>query len=97
MSEVMKKPLLGLTLWLLLLCPGLMCLNNEVIQKCNNGTYEISVLIMKNSAFQEPPVKLESAVRKGVKIVNQHLHDHGKNMVTESSSSLLQPLGSKGC
>lgn len=96
-SEVMKKPLLGLTLCLLLLCPGLMCLNNEVIQKCNNGTYEISVLIMKNSAFQEPPVKLESAVRQGVKIVNQRLHGLGKNMVTESSSSLLQPLGSKGC
>ncbi|XP_036152497.1 heat-stable enterotoxin receptor isoform X1 [Myotis myotis] len=81
----MKKPLLGLTLWLLLLCPGLMCLNNEVIQKCNNGTYEISVLIMKNSAFPEPPVKLESAVRQGVKIVNRHLKDYGINATVNAS------------
>ncbi|EPQ08127.1 Heat-stable enterotoxin receptor [Myotis brandtii] len=81
----MKKPLLGLTLWLLLLCPGLMCLHNEVIQKCNNGTYEISVLIMKNSAFQEPPGKLERAVRQGVKIVNQRLNNHGINATVNAS------------
>lgn len=92
-SEVMKKPLLGLTLWLLLLCPGLMCFNDQVIQKCSNGSYEITVLIMKNSAFPEAPENLESVVKRGVEIVRKRLKDDGKNMVTESSSS----LGSKGC
>lgn len=97
-SEVMKKPLLGLTLWSLLLCPGLMCFNDQVTQKCHNGSYEISVLIMKNSAFQEPPENLENAVKRGLEIAERRLRDDGKNMVTESSSSSrLQPLGSKGC
>lgn len=87
-SKVMKKPLLGLTLWSLLLCPGLMCFD----QNCNNGSYEISVLIMKNSAFPESPENLENAVNVGVEMVRKRLRDDGKNIVTESSSSWDQRI-----
>ncbi|KAK1341356.1 hypothetical protein QTO34_017762 [Cnephaeus nilssonii] len=81
----MKKPLLGLTLWSLLLCPGLMCFNDQVTQKCHNGSYEISVLIMKNSAFQEPPENLENAVKRGLEIAERRLRDDGINATVNAT------------
>nr|KAF6373809.1 guanylate cyclase 2C [Pipistrellus kuhlii] len=81
----MKKPLLGLTLWSLLLCPGLLCFNDKVTQKCSNGSYEISVLIMKNSAFQEPSENLENAVNRGVEIVGRRLRDDGINATVNAT------------
>lgn len=93
----MKTPRLGLALLSLLLCPRLMHFTTPLGQNCRNGSYEISVLMMKNSAFPESPDNLRKAVEQGVEIVRKRLIDDGKNMLTESSSSLLQPLGSKGC
>lgn len=91
MSEVMKTPLLGLALLSLLLCPELIYVTTQLSQNCNNGNYEITVLMMENTAFQESQENLKKAVDYGVKIVNRRLNNDGKNMVTESSSSLLQP------
>lgn len=93
----MKTPLLGLALWSLLLHPGLMFWTSQVSRNCNNGSYEISVLMMNNSAFSESLDNLKEAVNEGVEIVKQRLLKAGKTMVTELSSSLLPSLGSKGC
>lgn len=97
-SEVMKTPLLGLAFCSLLLLPGLMSWTSELKQKCKNGNYEMSVLMMKNSAFPETSLKsLKDAVNQGMDIVRKRLNSDGKNIETESSSSLLPLLGSKGC
>ena len=96
-SKVTKMTLLGLALWSLLLCPGLTFWDSQISRNCNNGSYEISVLMMNNSAFPESLDNLKEAVNEGVEIVRQRLLNAGKNMVTESTSSLLPPLGSKGC
>lgn len=90
----MKTPLLGLALWSLLFYRGII---SQVSQNCNDGYYEISVLMMNNSAFQESLDNLKEAVNEGINIVRWRLHEAGKNIVTESSSSLLPPLGSKCC
>ncbi|XP_015996027.2 heat-stable enterotoxin receptor [Rousettus aegyptiacus] len=74
----MMMPPLGLALWLLLLCPGLMFWKPQVNQNCNNGRYEISVLMMNNSAFQESSSdNLKNAVNMGVEIVRQRLISDG--------------------
>lgn len=95
----MTMPPLGLALWLLLLCPGLMFWKPQVNQNCNNGRYEISVLMMNNSAFQESSSSdnLKNAVNMGVEIVRQRLISDGKNMVTKSYSFLVLLLESKSC
>ena len=89
--------LLGLALWSLLLRPGVMYWASQISQNCNNGSYEISVLMMNNSAFPESLDNLKEAVNEGVEIVRQRLLNAGKNMVTDFTSYLLPPLGSKGC
>lgn len=89
--------LLGLALWSLLLRPGLTFWASQISQNCNNGSYEISVLMMNNSAFPESLDNLRQAVDEGVEIVKQRLLTAGKNMVKESISFLLPPLGSNGC
>lgn len=94
-SEVMKAPLLGLALWSLLLHPGVTFWTSEVSQNCQNGSYEISVLKMNNSAFPEFMENLENAVNEGVEIVRNRLISDGKTIETESSSSLFPLLGSK--
>lgn len=97
-SEVMKTPLLGLALCSLLLLPGLMSQTSELKQTCENGSYEMSVLMMKNSAFPESSLKiLKDTVNRGMEIVKNRLNSDGKNIETESSSSLLPLLGSKRC
>lgn len=91
----MKMTLLGLVLWSLLLHPGLMFWTSQISQNCNNGSYEISVLMMNNSAFPETLDTLKEAVNEGVQIVRQRLLSAGKNMVTGSTSPRY-PSGVKG-
>ena len=94
--EVMKTPLLALALWSLILRPGLPFWTSHVSRNCQDGSYEISVLMMNNSAFPESLDSLEEVVKEGVKIVSQRLLEAGKNTVTEFSS-LLPPLQPEGC
>ena len=94
--EVMTTPLLALTLWSLLLLPGLPFWTSHVSRNCQDGSYEISVLMMNNSAFPESLDNLEEVVKEGVKIVRQRLLEAGKNTVTEFSS-LLPPLEPERC
>lgn len=79
----MKTPLLGLALWSLLLCPALMIWSGQMSQNCNNGNYQISVLMMNNSAFPESHEKLRNAVNVGLKIVRERLINNGKDMVKQ--------------
>lgn len=92
----MKTLLPGLALWSLLLRPGLMFWASHVSQNCHDGSYEISVLMMNNSAFSEPLENLKAVVNEGVKTVRQRLREAGKNTVTDLSSLFLR-LGAKGC
>uniref|UniRef100_H0XAQ1 Guanylate cyclase n=1 Tax=Otolemur garnettii TaxID=30611 RepID=H0XAQ1_OTOGA len=68
----MKTLLLGLALWLLLFQPGLTFLFH---QSCYHDNYEISVLMMNNSAFPEPHDNLKDAVSEGLEIVRKRLQD----------------------
>lgn len=81
----MTIPLLGLALWSLLLHPGLMLWNSQVSQNCNDGRYEISVLMMKNSAFEEPSVNLKNAVNMGVEIVRRRLLSDGIDVTVNAT------------
>lgn len=83
MSEVMTS-LLGLAVRLLLFQPALMFWASQVRQKCHNGTYEISVLMMDNSAYKEPLQNLRDAVEEGLDIVRKRLREAGKTMVKDS-------------
>lgn len=93
----MKTPLLALALWSLLLRLGLTFWPSSVSQNCHNGSYEISVLMMNNSAFPESLDNLKAVVNEGVNIVRQRLLEAGKTMVTAFFSSFLAPLGSEHC
>lgn len=93
----MKTLLLDLVLWSLLFQPGWLYLTSRVSQNCHNGSYEISVLMMDNSAFAEPLENVEDAVNEGLEIVRGRLQNAGKKMLIESSSTLLLPLGTKCC
>ncbi|KAK2493544.1 hypothetical protein MC885_003136, partial [Smutsia gigantea] len=84
-SQVMKTPLLGLALWSLLLRPGLMFWTSQVSRNCNNGSYEISVLMMNNSAFPESLENLKEAVNEGVEIVKQRLLEAGINVTVNAT------------
>ncbi|XP_036109095.1 heat-stable enterotoxin receptor [Molossus molossus] len=76
----MKTPLLGLALLSLLLCPELMYLTTQLSQNCNNGRYEITVLLMEQSNFLESKENLKMAVDQGVEIVNKRLNNDGRNV-----------------
>ncbi|KAM5263777.1 guanylyl cyclase C isoform 2-T2 [Ctenodactylus gundi] len=93
----MKSPLLGLALWSLLSQPGLTYWASQVSQNCHNGTYEISVLMMNNSAFSEPLDTLETAVRDGLDMVRKSLHEAGINVTVNAtfiySDGLIQKSG----
>lgn len=95
MIGVMKTLLLDLVLWSLLFQPEWLYLTSQVSQNCHNGSYEISVLMMDNSAFAEPLENVEDAVNEGLEIVRGRLQNAGKKMLIESSSTLLLPLGTK--
>ncbi|XP_045040257.2 guanylyl cyclase C [Desmodus rotundus] len=81
----MKTPLLGLALWSLLLCPALMIWSGQMSQNCNNGNYQISVLMMNNSAFPESHEKLRNAVNVGLKIVRERLINNGIHVTVNAS------------
>ncbi|KAF6339437.1 guanylate cyclase 2C [Rhinolophus ferrumequinum] len=82
----MKTPLLGLAFCSLLLLPGLMSWTSELKQKCKNGSYEMSVLMMKNSAFPETSLKsLKDAVNQGMDIVRKRLNSDGINVIVNAS------------
>ncbi|KAM8779846.1 guanylyl cyclase C isoform 2-T2 [Rhynchonycteris naso] len=79
------KTLLGLALWSMLLRPGLMFQTTEVSKNCNNGSYEISILMMKNSAFSESLENLQRAVNLGVETVTKRLNEDDMNVTVEAS------------
>lgn len=87
---VMKMPLLGWALWALLLHPGLTFSTTNLIQNCSGDNYEITVLMMQNSAFQESLENLKQIVYRGVEIVKKRLREAGKR---RADSSLLPALG----
>lgn len=87
----MKTPLLGLALLSLLLCPELIYVTTQLSQNCNNGNYEITVLMMENSAFQESQENLKKAVDYGVKIVNRRLNNDDRNVTV-----IANPIHSEG-
>ncbi|KAK2101303.1 Heat-stable enterotoxin receptor [Saguinus oedipus] len=69
----MKTLLWGLALWSLFFQPGWLFWSSKVSQNCQNGSYEISVLMMNNSAFAEPLENLKEAVNEGLDIVRERL------------------------
>ncbi|XP_006866098.1 PREDICTED: heat-stable enterotoxin receptor [Chrysochloris asiatica] len=81
----MKTPLLGLALWSLLLQAHLMLWASQVIQNCNNGRYEISVLMMNNSAFKVSQEILKEVVNDGLVKVRERLEIAGINVTVNAS------------
>nr|XP_030697217.1 heat-stable enterotoxin receptor isoform X3 [Globicephala melas] len=81
----MKTPLLALALWSLLLRPGLLFWTSQVSQNCHNGSYEITVLMVNNSAFPESQVNLKDVVNAGMEIVRQRLLEAGLNVTVNAS------------
>lgn len=78
------KSLLGLAVPLLLFQPALTFWASQVKQNCDNGSYAISVLMMGNSAYNEPMQNLREAVEEGLDIVRKRLREAGKTMVKDS-------------
>lgn len=93
----MKLTLLGLVLWLLLFQHRLTFWTSQVRQNCHNDSYQISVLMMNNSAFREPLSNLEDAVKEGLDIVRRRLHEAGINVTVNAtfiySDGLIQNSG----
>ncbi|KAF7478784.1 Hypothetical predicted protein [Marmota monax] len=58
---------------------------SQFSQNCHNDTYEISVLMMNNSAFPEPLDKLREAVNEGLDIVRMRLHEAGLNVTVNAT------------
>ncbi|XP_004693313.1 PREDICTED: heat-stable enterotoxin receptor [Condylura cristata] len=81
----MKAPLLGLILWALLLQSESMFWTSNVKRNCNSVSYDISILMMNNSAFPKSPDDLEDVVRKGLEIVRQRLRDAGMNVTVNAT------------
>lgn len=90
-SQVMTS-LLGLAVLLLLFQPTLTFWDSQVGQNCYDGNYEISVLMMDNSAYKEPLENLREAVNEGLDIVRMRLSEAGKTRA-EDSSFLRTALG----
>uniref|UniRef100_A0A8I3XCG4 Guanylate cyclase n=1 Tax=Callithrix jacchus TaxID=9483 RepID=A0A8I3XCG4_CALJA len=81
----MKTLLWGLALWSLFFQPGWLFWSSKVSQNCQNGSYEISVLMMNNSAFAEPLENLKEAVNEGLDIVRERLERAGLNVTVNAS------------
>ncbi|EQB78962.1 heat-stable enterotoxin receptor precursor [Camelus ferus] len=58
---------------------------SHVSQNCHDGSYEISVLMMNNSAFSEPLENLKAVVNEGVKTVRQRLREAGLNVTVNAT------------
>ncbi|XP_060050403.1 guanylyl cyclase C isoform X2 [Erinaceus europaeus] len=65
---------------------------SQLRRNCNDGSYEITVLMMNNSAFQVPLDNLTTAVNKGVDIVRQRLLEAGLNVTV--SANFVMPKAS---
>lgn len=89
----MKTPLLDLALWSLLVQSSLTFWTTQMSQNCHSGNYEISVLMMNNSAFPESLDNLKDAVIEGMDIVRQRLREAGKNMGRDSPSAVVTSRG----
>ncbi|XP_012303060.1 guanylyl cyclase C [Aotus nancymaae] len=81
----MKTLLWGLALWSLFFQPGWLFWSSKVGRNCQNGSYEISVLMMNNSAFPEPLENLKEAVNEGLDIVRERLERAGLNVTVNAS------------
>ncbi|XP_012862953.1 heat-stable enterotoxin receptor [Echinops telfairi] len=81
----MKTPLWDLALWYLLLQPRLVFVSSQVIRNCDKGGYEISVLMMNNSAFTEPLERIEEVVHNGLDVVRERLRHAGFNVTVKAS------------
>uniref|UniRef100_A0A8C0W2J7 Guanylate cyclase n=1 Tax=Castor canadensis TaxID=51338 RepID=A0A8C0W2J7_CASCN len=81
----MEISLLGLVVWSLLFQPRLMFWASHVRQNCHNGSYEISVLMMNNSAFPESLENLKEAVNVGLDVVRMQLHEAGINVTVNAT------------
>ncbi|KAM9671733.1 guanylyl cyclase C [Trichechus inunguis] len=81
----MKTSLLGLVLWSLFFQPRLMFWASHVTQNCKNGSYEISILMMNNSAFPMSLEYLKEVVNKGLEIVRGRLESAGINVTVNAS------------
>ncbi|XP_059114700.1 guanylyl cyclase C [Peromyscus eremicus] len=80
----MKTSLLALAVWLLLFQPG-RTVWNQVRQNCHDGNYQISVLMMNNSAYKEPLDNLRDAVNEGLDIVRMRLSEAGLNVTVNAT------------
>ncbi|GAB1291377.1 Guanylyl cyclase C [Apodemus speciosus] len=76
--------LLGLAVRLLLFQSALLW-PTQVRQKCRDGSYEISVLMMDNSAYKEPMDNLRMAVEEGLDIVRKRLREAGLNVTVNAT------------
>lgn len=94
-SRVMKTSLLALAVWILLSQPG-QTVWTQVRQNCHDGNYQISVLMMNNSAYKEPLDNLKDAVNEGLDIVRTRLRLAGKNVAKESSFLCTIPCWASG-
>lgn len=81
----MKTSLLALAVWLLLFQPGGTFWTSQLRKNCYNGNYHISVLMMNNSAYNEPLENLKKAVNDGLVIVRERLSEAGKHVGKESA------------
>lgn len=81
----MKTSLLALAVWLLLFQPGRTFWTSQLRKNCYNGNYHISVLMMNNSAYNEPLDNLKKAVNDGLDIVRERLSEAGKHVGKESA------------
>ncbi|XP_040823263.1 heat-stable enterotoxin receptor [Ochotona curzoniae] len=81
----MKTPLLDLALWSLLVQSSLTFWTTQMSQNCHSGNYEISVLMMNNSAFPESLDNLKDAVIEGMDIVRQRLREAGLNVTVNAT------------
>ncbi|CAO2607011.1 Guanylyl cyclase C [Lemmus lemmus] len=81
----MKTSLLAWAVWLLLSQPGRTFWTSQVRKNCYNGNYHISVLMMNNSAYNEPLENLEKAVNDGLVIVRERLSEAGLNVTVNAT------------
>nr|XP_048288405.1 guanylyl cyclase C [Myodes glareolus] len=81
----MKTSLLALAVWLLLFRPGRTFWTSQLRKNCYNGNYHISVLMMNNSAYNEPLDNLKKAVNDGLDIVRERLSEAGLNVTVNAT------------
>ncbi|XP_036038368.1 heat-stable enterotoxin receptor isoform X1 [Onychomys torridus] len=81
----MKTSLLALAVWLLLFQPWQTVWTSQVRRNCHDGNYQISVLMMNNSAYKEPLDNLRDAVNEGLDIVRIRLSEAGLNVTVNAT------------